>query len=172
MNRSQLNGSVIGSGNSLPWITAAATQLLRIVGTMSVSLRKYGAASQSMTLNGHLRVLRYIYDHLSVTLSLIGSMPARAWVRVYGAVNDFIRLLGTAYGRINVIGVGSSTLKIDATAVPRQLTAIHADGGTTLAIVGTATGNDLYTGPSSKERTTGILPIKTQTTTTVEIGGQ
>lgn len=172
MNRSALNTSVLGSGNSLPWITATATQVLRIVGTMSVSLRKYGAATQSMKLNGHLRVLRYVYERLELTLSLIGSMPARAWVRVYGAVNDFIRLVGTAYGRIQVMAYGMGLLKIDATAVPRQLTAIHVDGGTTLAIVGTATGNDLYTGPSSKERTTGILPIKTQTTATVEIGGQ
>jgi hypothetical protein len=172
MNRSTLNGSVMGSGNSLPWITAAATQVLRIVGTMSVSLRKYGSANQSMSLSGHLRILRYVYEQLSVTLSLIGSMPARAWVRVYGAVNDFIKLVGTAFGRINVIGYGNGSLKIDATAVPRQLTAVHADGGTTLAIDGAATGNDLYTGPASEARTTGVVLIKTQTTATVEIGGQ
>ena len=171
MNRSPLNSATLGSGSRLPWITAAATQALRIVGTMNVSLRKYGAATQRMALGGHLKVIRYVTDSFTSTLRLVGSLPARVRVRVYGSAATFVSLVSSAKAYIKASAKASETLALSHAALAKVHRAIHGSAVGVLRVVGFGKGVDIYTGPAPSERIAPLIDVKPKTTTNISVGG-
>ena len=170
MNRSMLNGARLGSGNALPWVTGAATQAMRLIGSLAVGVVKYGRAAGSLTLTPHLRILSYVRFPSSGTLTLTGAAIARAWVKTYGVMSQALSIFGYGRGVVQYAGSGDGTLALSGTAIPRKLTAVHGDGGTTFTLTTSNLGGDYATDPAPEDRTTGIVEIKTQTTDSVGIG--
>jgi hypothetical protein len=172
MNRSALNSVPLGSGNSLPWITATVNQAIRLLCTTTISLTKRGVANQTMRLSAVGHSIRTVYGDASRTLSLVGTAAASLWIRTYATGYGYLRLVGAARALRQTHTDGATSLALQGTAYPRQLTAVHAAQTTgTLAVRWIAEGQDLYTGPAPTERTATAVEIKKQTTSPVSIGG-
>lgn len=172
MNRSALNTSLLGSSNALPWISAVASQALRLAGTISVGLTKYGSAAGSLVLGSSLKATRHIACRAStITVALVGYLPMRVWTNVKAVVSQILRVVIGSGGHKITHAVADGALTLDGAAIPRPLIAVHVSGDIPLTLTTHIIASDLATGPAPDERVTGIVDFKTQTTGAVIIGG-
>lgn len=170
-NTSALNTSTLGAGNSTSAIFGTAVQALRLVGSLGVSLTKYGSATQTLKLDPQLHFIRRVYDSLALTLSVVGSLPARVWTQVFGAAYGLLRLDGSGKAVRTVFGTADQPMDLTYSATPRKLTAVHMSAATTMSMSGVNNGMDEYTGPAQDDRVLGAVDISTRTLSSVELGG-
>ena len=152
MNRSPLNAAPIGTGTSVPFISAAAAATLALVVSLGVSIKKYMASASSLTLQGDLTFHPRVSGVVDSALRLGGSVLASVWREVYGAVNAFVAIAGAVTGVRRVLGVSSADIALLPSVNPTILHIVYVAVHGEMVLLGTCGGEDYYTGAAPDGR--------------------
>lgn len=130
MNRTVINGAVLGSAGTTPYIVGVIRDTLALVGKVTTSLTKSAGMSVTMRLSAVTKGSRELYGKAIGTLELIGLNVGNRNHYAYQAVGQELILEPKAIAYINHL----------------KYTPINQE----MLLVGTETGTDEYTGAAGR----------------------
>lgn len=170
LNKTTLNGSVIGAGASVPWVLAAGAQVFRVVYALTPTIFKVGKAAQSLKLIASFTGGNRVFFTGAAVFAFVGSLPARSLAVVRGVTNTVFRLSSAVYPRRHVHIPVAETFSLGGVSTGVVHTNVYVGCSGTFSLRGVCSGDDIYTGDAPDERVTGAVDLRTRTVDIVTLG--
>ena len=157
MNRSRLNGRVLGAGNRSSAVRLAVAEVLQLVGALRVSVIKYGSAATDLALESSMRLRQRVPIAFTAVAEVVGELSGHVQRRVYGATVEYLALVSSikASAIIRLSGVIDSVL--DSVVGVTQLHRVHSPVVGIASLESELNGSALYSGPAPDDRTA-VIP--------------
>ena len=157
MNRSRLNGRVLGAGKRSSAVRLAVAEVLQLVGALRVSVIKYGSAATDLALESSMRLRQRVPIAFTAVAEVVGELSGHVQRRVYGATVEYLALASSlkASAKIRLSGVIDSVL--DSVMSVTQLHRVHSPVVGIASLESELNGSAWYFGHAPDDRTA-VIP--------------
>jgi hypothetical protein len=146
MNRTRINGAVLGVGTHAARASIAATQIIELVGSLRTSLVKYGQVAASLTMLGSIRLKQQVAISAESSLTLSGQLACHVRQRSYASATQFSALISTLSARVKTPLKGLLLAALQSGVSPTIRHHIHSTETLVLALESDCYGLDVYFG--------------------------
>ena len=157
MNRSRLNGRVLGAGNRSSAVQLAVTEVLQLVGSLRTSVVKYGSAATSIALESSMRLRQRVPIAFASVAESVGELSGHVYRNVYGATVEYLALASSlrASAKIRLSGAIDSVL--DSVVGVTCLHLVHSPAVGIALLESELNGSAWYFGPAPDTRSA-VIP--------------
>lgn len=155
MNRSALNTSRLGAGNTPTWTLLSGTGLLQVAGDLTVGLTKFMQATGRVVVDGACTASHIIMGRISALVDVAASLTVQKIRPLDAAGFGYAEIeADLAAGRVRTIAA-TAPVEMAATMTPKIIRCLSGTG--VLVMDGYCVAVDIYTGPAPLERTSYML---------------